>query len=104
MGDLLPDRTKAPGRATGLVASLLGSQLRAEAGDRVARVFVRRLAGGGERPRFRRVPQCSAQRTRDMQGYLAEYLPILIFLAIAVGLSAVIVGASALVARQRPDP
>src|SRR3954447_3284046 len=43
-------------------------------------------------------------RTRDMQGYLAEYLPILIFLAIAVGLSAVIVGASALVARQRPDP
>src|SRR3546814_2323333 len=34
---------------------------------------------------------------------LAEYLPILIFLSIAVGLSAVMVGASFLVARQNPD-
>jgi NADH-quinone oxidoreductase subunit A len=38
-----------------------------------------------------------------MQAYLAEYLPILIFLAIAVGLSAIIVLASMVVARQRPD-
>jgi NADH-quinone oxidoreductase subunit A len=38
-----------------------------------------------------------------MQAYLVEYLPILIFLAIAIGLSAVIVLASMLVARQRPD-
>jgi NADH-quinone oxidoreductase subunit A len=38
-----------------------------------------------------------------MQAYLAEYLPILIFLAIAIGLSAIIVLASMLVARQRPD-
>jgi NADH-quinone oxidoreductase subunit A len=38
-----------------------------------------------------------------MQAYLAEYLPILIFLAIAIGLSLVIVAASYLVARQRPD-
>jgi NADH-quinone oxidoreductase subunit A len=34
---------------------------------------------------------------------LANYLPILIFLGIAVGLAGIIVGASFLVARQRPD-
>ncbi|MDX6748393.1 NADH-quinone oxidoreductase subunit A [Geminicoccaceae bacterium 1502E] len=38
-----------------------------------------------------------------MQHYLVEYLPILIFLGIAVGLALVIVLASLLVARQRPD-
>ncbi len=38
-----------------------------------------------------------------MDGYLAEYLPILVFLGIAVGLAVVIVGASLLVAPQRPD-
>ena len=38
-----------------------------------------------------------------MEGYLLEYLPILIFLAIAVGLALVIVVASMLVARQKPS-
>ena len=38
-----------------------------------------------------------------MQAYLAEYLPILIFLAIAVGLAAIILLASLVVARQSPD-
>lgn len=38
-----------------------------------------------------------------MNALLAEYLPILIFLGIAVGLSVVIVAASYIVARQRPD-
>ena len=38
-----------------------------------------------------------------MSALLAEYLPILIFLAIAIGLAVVIVAASYLVARQRPD-
>ena len=38
-----------------------------------------------------------------MDALLAEYLPILIFLGIAVGLSAVIVAASYIIARQRPD-
>ncbi|HWL70196.1 MAG TPA: NADH-quinone oxidoreductase subunit A [Geminicoccus sp.] len=38
-----------------------------------------------------------------MQGYLAEYLPILIFIAIAAGLSLVMIVASMLTARQRPD-
>jgi NADH-quinone oxidoreductase subunit A len=38
-----------------------------------------------------------------MTGYLAEYLPILVFLALAIGLAAVMVLASVLVARQRPD-
>ena len=38
-----------------------------------------------------------------MDAYLLEYLPILIFLAIAVGLAAVMVLASMVVARQRPD-
>ena len=38
-----------------------------------------------------------------MDALLAEYLPILIFLGIAVGLSVVIVAASYIIARQRPD-
>jgi NADH-quinone oxidoreductase subunit A len=38
-----------------------------------------------------------------MNGLLREYLPILIFLGIAVALSAVMVIASLVVARQRPD-
>ncbi|WP_422366706.1 NADH-quinone oxidoreductase subunit A [Pelagibius sp.] len=38
-----------------------------------------------------------------MNALLAEYLPILIFLGIAIGLSVVIVAASYIVARQRPD-
>jgi NADH-quinone oxidoreductase subunit A len=39
-----------------------------------------------------------------MEALLLEYLPILIFLGIAVGLSAVMIGASLVLARQRPDP
>ena len=39
-----------------------------------------------------------------MGGLLREYLPILVFLAVAGGLAAVMVGASLLAARQRPDP
>jgi len=35
---------------------------------------------------------------------LAEYLPILIFLGIAVAISAVAIGASYVVAGERPDP
>ena len=38
-----------------------------------------------------------------MEGLLREYLPILIFLGIAVGLASVIVIASLIVARQKPD-
>ena len=38
-----------------------------------------------------------------MNAVLAEYLPILIFLGIAIGLTAVMVLASYLVAPQRPD-
>jgi len=38
-----------------------------------------------------------------MDALLREYLPILVFLGIAVGLSLVIVLASFLVARQKPD-
>jgi NADH-quinone oxidoreductase subunit A len=38
-----------------------------------------------------------------MQDLLMQYLPILIFLGIAVGLAAIIVLASYIVARQRPD-
>ena len=37
-----------------------------------------------------------------MDGYLAEYMPILIFLAIAVALAVIIVVASLVVAPQRP--
>ncbi len=39
-----------------------------------------------------------------MEVLLAEYLPILIFLGIAVGLAVVMVGAAMVVARQHPDP
>ncbi|MGE5202567.1 MAG: NADH-quinone oxidoreductase subunit A [Acidobacteriota bacterium] len=38
-----------------------------------------------------------------MEGLLREYLPILVFLGIAVGLSVVMVAASYLAARQKPD-
>ena len=38
-----------------------------------------------------------------METLLLQYLPILIFLGIAVGLALVIVAASMLIARQRPD-
>ncbi|WP_282608184.1 NADH-quinone oxidoreductase subunit A [Pelagibius sp. Alg239-R121] len=38
-----------------------------------------------------------------MEGLLAEYLPILIFIGIAVGLAGVMVAASYIVGRQRPD-
>ena len=38
-----------------------------------------------------------------MHGYLAEYMPILIFLAIAVALAVIIIAASVLVAPQQPD-
>ena len=38
-----------------------------------------------------------------MEALLREYLPILIFFGIAIGLSAVMVLASLIVARQRPD-
>jgi NADH-quinone oxidoreductase subunit A len=47
--------------------------------------------------------RAAAEGLRGMDGYLAEYLPILIFIAIAVGLSVVMIGASMLTARQRPD-
>src|SRR5216683_3127038 len=38
-----------------------------------------------------------------MESLLREYLPILVFLGIALGLSLVIVLASYIIARQRPD-
>ena len=38
-----------------------------------------------------------------MESLLVEYLPILIFLAIAIGLASVMVIASYVLARQRPD-
>ena len=40
---------------------------------------------------------------QGMDGYLAEYMPILIFLAIAIGLAMIILVASLVVAPQRPD-
>ncbi len=39
----------------------------------------------------------------EMQELLVQYLPILIFLGIAVGLAALMVIASLIVARQKPD-
>jgi len=39
-----------------------------------------------------------------MDSVLREYLPILVFIGIAVGLAVVIVLASFILARQRPDP
>ncbi len=38
-----------------------------------------------------------------MEGLLAEYLPILIFLGIAIAMAVLMVAASYIVARQRPD-
>lgn len=39
-----------------------------------------------------------------MQDILSEYLPILVFLGIATGMAAAALGASFIIARQRPDP
>ncbi len=39
-----------------------------------------------------------------METLLLEYLPILIFLAIAIGLAVVMVAASFLIVKQHPDP
>ncbi len=39
-----------------------------------------------------------------MEGLLAEYLPIVIFLGIAIGLAAVMVLSAIVVASQHPDP
>jgi len=39
-----------------------------------------------------------------MDAWLLEYLPILVFIGIALALAAVCIGASWLVGRQRPDP
>jgi NADH-quinone oxidoreductase subunit A len=39
-----------------------------------------------------------------MDAYLLQYLPILIFLGIAVGMAVIIMVATLLIARQRPDP
>jgi len=39
-----------------------------------------------------------------MEAFLLEYLPILIFFGVAIALSAVLVLASQVLARQRPDP
>ncbi|AVM73439.1 NADH-quinone oxidoreductase subunit A [Magnetospirillum gryphiswaldense] len=39
-----------------------------------------------------------------MEAWLLEYLPILIFIGIAVAVSVIAVGASWLVGRQKPDP
>lgn len=39
-----------------------------------------------------------------VDGFLLGYLPILVFLAIAIAISVIAVGASWVVARQRPDP
>ena len=39
-----------------------------------------------------------------MEGMMLEYLPILIFIGIAVGLAVAAVAASWIIARQRPDP
>jgi NADH-quinone oxidoreductase subunit A len=38
-----------------------------------------------------------------MEAFLAGYVPILIFLAIAIAVAAIAVGASYVIARQRPD-
>ena len=40
----------------------------------------------------------------QMQDMLSEYLPILIFLGIATGMAVAALGASFIIARQRPDP
>ena len=39
-----------------------------------------------------------------MEAWLLEYLPILIFLGIAIGVAAICIGASWLVGHQKPDP
>lgn len=46
---------------------------------------------------------CWGKTERDLNDLLLEYLPILIFIGLAVGLATVIMLASIIVARQHPD-
>ena len=46
---------------------------------------------------------CAKQGLETMNQLLAEYLPILIFLAIAIAMAGAMVAAAYIVARQRPD-
>jgi NADH-quinone oxidoreductase subunit A len=49
------------------------------------------------------LPAMSERPQAPMPSLLAEYLPILIFLAIAIAVAGAAVGASLIVARQNPD-
>jgi NADH-quinone oxidoreductase subunit A len=50
-----------------------------------------------------RLPAAAAGRGEAMEALLIEYLPILVFIGIAAGLTIAMVGASYLIARQAPD-
>jgi NADH-quinone oxidoreductase subunit A len=54
-------------------------------------------------PKFDKHSHTLRTERQRMEDLLREYLPILIFLGIAVGVSALMVGASYIVAQQRPD-
>jgi NADH-quinone oxidoreductase subunit A len=66
-------------------------------------------AACGKWPDARRAACYTPRRERQrgseaMESLLREYLPILIFFAVAIGLSGLMVLASYIIARQRPDP
>jgi NADH-quinone oxidoreductase subunit A len=57
------------------------------------------LAFAPQRPKV-----IAARRGGAMQAYLYDYLPILVFLGIAVGLAIAIMASTMIIARQRPEP
>jgi NADH-quinone oxidoreductase subunit A len=56
------------------------------------------------RSETRRVRSTPAAEDGQMDAYLAEYFPILVFIGIAGAIGIAMVGASLILARQSPDP
>jgi NADH-quinone oxidoreductase subunit A len=55
-------------------------------------------------PRVRNALALPSKKDRRMEGLLQEYLPIVIFLGLAIGLGALLIIAAAVIAVRNPDP
>lgn len=75
----------------------------------VQRLILRQIHGpekgadGGVRTCYRR-GKTGSEGVREMENLLQEYLPILIFFGVAIGLAGLMILGSFIVARQNPDP
>jgi NADH-quinone oxidoreductase subunit A len=85
----------------GIARAGRGWQTSPSAGSAALRGYERTPAAG---PRAPGAAHGIVARIVGMESLLLEYLPILIFFGIAIGLALAMVGASYVVARQSPDP